>query len=239
MSEELILEERTLEVLKNFAALNPGIVVETGNTLRTTTERTKTIQARVVVPQSFPVPFAIYDLRRFLGALSVFAAPKIIFGRGTVTITEAEETDGLRLSYPLTTPDCVDRPKQDPKIDPAFAFPMPRDRFKQFARIGIAINLPHLILTAGEDHKVYLGCADAAKSERAQVGGRIQIADNAPSAFRLVWAAEDWAKILPGDYMVGVELRKDGAIAQFIGAGGEVNYWIGTRVVDDRQFGAR
>jgi hypothetical protein len=238
MSEEIILADRTLEVLKNFAALNPGLVVEGGNIIRTVLERTKTVQARVTVPQSFPVPFALYDIRRFLAAVSVFTAPKVIFNRGTVTI---EETEGekLRLTYPLTTPDCVEHPKRDPKIDPTFAFPMPRDRFKLFARLGAALNLPHVTLIAGEDRKIYLGAVDAVMPGKAQLGGQVLVAENAPRAFRLVWAAEDWAKMLPGDYQVGIELQKDGAIAQFVGSGGEVNYWIPTRVTDDQRFGAR
>jgi hypothetical protein len=242
MAEEIILEERTLEVLKNFAALNPGLVVEGGNVIRTITERIKTVSARVVVPQPFPVPFAIFDLKRFLGAVAMFSKPKITFDRGHVTVTEAEETEtsGLEIVYPLTTPDCVDHPKKDPSIQPTFTFPVSKDHFKLFTKFEKGLELPNIILTAaGEGQKVYLGGADAAMPGKARVGGRMVVAESAPSAFRLVWAVEDWNKVMPDDYQVGIELRNGGAIAQFVGAGGDVNYWIPTRITDDRQFGAR
>jgi hypothetical protein len=218
---ELALDPRTLEVLKSFSRINEGIVIEAGNVLKTVAPRGGTLSARVVVPQTFPVALAVYDLKRFLAALATFEHPKLTFVNGAqVEISDAEATDaGLVLHYPLCRPEFVYTPKERVKVDPAFIFPMSKDRLKLFADLGGNLNLPHLVLT-GDGTTVYLSAADAAKPDSIQVGGRMPVGAS-ERTFRLVFAAEDWRKVLwtssiptrdnkgfdDASYRVGVGLR--------------------------------
>ena len=55
------LSENTLNVLKNFASINQGILVKPGKSLRTISSN-KAILAEASVDEDFPTEFGIYDL---------------------------------------------------------------------------------------------------------------------------------------------------------------------------------
>ena len=64
------LNENAMQVLKNFATINPNIVIEEGNIVRTLSEG-KNIFGKAVVDLDFPVKFGIYDLNEFLNVLGL------------------------------------------------------------------------------------------------------------------------------------------------------------------------
>lgn len=64
------LENETLQILQNFQTINQSIVIRPGNTL-TTLSPSKTVCASATVPNDFPTEFAIYDISKFLGILSL------------------------------------------------------------------------------------------------------------------------------------------------------------------------
>jgi hypothetical protein len=247
---ELTLDTRTLEVMKSFADINSGLYVQPGSILTTVTPRAGSVMARVVVPATFPVAFAVYDLQRFLGSLALFDKPHITFFDGQVEIRDEEATEaGLTIRYPLTNPNCIDFPQEKVQVDPTVFFSISRDRLKLFANIGRQMDLPHLILS-GSNGCVFLSALDASNPEEAKVGGRMPMGET-QEVFRLVFAAEDWRKILwtssiptkenkgfePAAYRVGLDL--DG-IAHFVSEDeGKSQYWIGTRVVEDARFGRK
>jgi hypothetical protein len=55
------LSEKTIEVLKNFANINPNLVVSAGSNLKTISEA-KNIMASADVAETFDNGFGIYDL---------------------------------------------------------------------------------------------------------------------------------------------------------------------------------
>ena len=57
----MILDQRTLAILKNFATINPSIQFKVGSALATISPQ-KTVMARAKVDQEFERSFAIYDL---------------------------------------------------------------------------------------------------------------------------------------------------------------------------------
>ena len=77
------LSEDTLHFLKNFASINPNIVVESGHTIKTIAE-SKTVLAAAQVEEEFPVDFGIYDLNEFLSVLSLVDNPNLKFENKTI-----------------------------------------------------------------------------------------------------------------------------------------------------------
>lgn len=75
------LSERTVSLLKNFAGINPSILIKPGNLLQTINPSSSVI-ATATVEESFPKEFAIYDLNQFLSAISMFKSCDIEFGDG-------------------------------------------------------------------------------------------------------------------------------------------------------------
>jgi hypothetical protein len=71
MSQQNImkLDPFTLKVLTNFSSLNNAISIKKGNSLRTMNDG-RSVLAEAVVPDFFPVDFAITDLRQLLNLIS-------------------------------------------------------------------------------------------------------------------------------------------------------------------------
>lgn len=59
------VSNETIEVLKNFAGINPNIVISPGQKLKTISEA-KNIMAEADITEDFPLEFGIYDLHEFL-----------------------------------------------------------------------------------------------------------------------------------------------------------------------------
>jgi len=73
------ISKETLEVLKNFSAINPNLVISEGNKLSTIAEA-KNIMASTEVSETFPKEVGIYDLNEFLSAHSLIEDADLEFG---------------------------------------------------------------------------------------------------------------------------------------------------------------
>ena len=82
------ISKETLDVLKNFSAINPNLVIEQGNKLSTIAEA-KNIMASCEVAETFDKDIGIYDLNEFLSALSLIEDPEFVFGDTSVSIKSA------------------------------------------------------------------------------------------------------------------------------------------------------
>lgn len=67
---ELNISKRTLHILKNFATINPAVVLEAGNVLRTA-DPGQSILVIASIDETIPVKFPIMMLSSFLGVLSL------------------------------------------------------------------------------------------------------------------------------------------------------------------------
>ena len=64
------LKDETLSVLKNYASINPNIVIQQGNTIKTMTEA-RNVLSSATLAEDFPQEFGIYDLNEFLGVIGL------------------------------------------------------------------------------------------------------------------------------------------------------------------------
>jgi hypothetical protein len=81
------IDTDTVNVLKNFSKINPSIVIQEGNVLKTISP-TKTIMAKAKVKTEFANRFAIYNLDRFISIVSTFTDPDFKFGEKSVDISD-------------------------------------------------------------------------------------------------------------------------------------------------------
>ncbi|AUR85837.1 hypothetical protein NVP1081O_102 [Vibrio phage 1.081.O._10N.286.52.C2] len=80
------INKSTIEVLKNFAGINNGMVIHAGNRLRTQDNLNKQI-AYADIEDSFPAEFAVYDLGEFLSALALLENAELDFKESYVLVT--------------------------------------------------------------------------------------------------------------------------------------------------------
>ena len=84
------IDANTIQILKNFAKINPSIIVPEGNVIRTISP-SRTIVAKAVTETTFDKRFAIYNLDRFIATLSLFNEPELDFGDRAVTISNGSK----------------------------------------------------------------------------------------------------------------------------------------------------
>ena len=90
----MIIHNETIEILKNFAEINQSLVIEQGDVVKTVSEQTN-VMAKADLEQSFPQDFAIYDLNKFLGVLSLFAEPQFDFSEKSVRIQSSVDANNF------------------------------------------------------------------------------------------------------------------------------------------------
>ena len=64
------LSNDTLNVLKNFASINQGIMFKKGKTIKTVSGG-KNVLAEATISEEIPTDFGVYDLNNFLSVLSL------------------------------------------------------------------------------------------------------------------------------------------------------------------------
>ena len=101
------ISSQTLQVLKNFASINPNLLVKPGSVLSTISTN-KNIFAKATVAESFPASFAIYDMQQFLGVISIFEDPDFIFGEKSVTIS----SEGRSVEYVYANQEMIVSPSE-------------------------------------------------------------------------------------------------------------------------------
>jgi hypothetical protein len=102
------LDQRTLQVLKNFSSINPSILFKPGNVITTITP-TKTIFAKATLEQEFPSQFAIYDLSKLLSVLSLFDDPELSIGDKSLQISSGRK----KVNYVFADVNSIVVPKSD------------------------------------------------------------------------------------------------------------------------------
>jgi hypothetical protein len=79
------ISANTVNVLKNFAAINSNIVIKPGNKIMTISEA-KNILAEATVSEEFSTMAGIYDLQEFLNVLGLVDKPSVSFGEDNIYI---------------------------------------------------------------------------------------------------------------------------------------------------------
>ena len=215
------LSEQTVSLLKNFASINQNLQFKAGNKLSTISAQ-KNILVNAEIPESFPSDFAIYDLNKFLGAMSIFQDPELEIGEKTMTV-------GGKLNYVFADPSMILVPP-----DKELAFPEPEAHFTltnadftQVIKAASLLGLPH-ICAVGNGSRITLEATDVNNSASDDYKTEVGTTD---VTFNLVFKIEN-LKLFSGDYHV--ELTSKG-IAKFSHSSNNLQYFIATE--SDSSFG--
>jgi hypothetical protein len=94
--------QHLISILKNFARIQPGIIIQPGNILKT---RAVALYAEATVEETFPIEVAICDINDYLRTLALYSDPIIDFTATGMHITERGGTGLTR--YPYATPGSI------------------------------------------------------------------------------------------------------------------------------------
>ena len=210
------LSENALNVLKNFASINSGVVLNKGNVLRTISPE-KSILVEATVEDDLPVPFGIYDLNQFLGNVTTLKNPELTFSKDHVTLDDGE----FSLTYLSCSANLIISPPDKELVlkNVDCSFSLTNAVLQKLIKIATMNGLPNLTVV-GENGELRLKIHE--KANDTSNHGSVKIGEYAGADFSATFKTEN-LKLLPDDY--NVELQKN-AFAKFVNAAGNLKYWI-------------
>ena len=215
------LSEQTVSLLKNFAGINQNIQFKAGNKLQTISAQ-KNILVDAEVPELFPSDFAIYDLNKMLGVMSLFQDPELEIGDKTMKV-------GGKVNYMFADPSMIVTPPEKeltfPEAEVKFA--MSNVDFSQTTKAAAMLGLPH-VCVVGDGSKITLGATDVNNSSSDDFVTEVGTTDQ---NFCMVFKIEN-LKLFAGDY--DVEITSKG-ISKFSHTSINLQYFIATE--SDSTFG--
>lgn len=209
------LETRTMQILKNFSTINPSLMFKPGSTLNTMSPN-KTVLAKASIKEQIPSSFAIYDLSKFLGVLSLFDQPELQVEEKQMVINGGQQ----KVRYTFASPDAIVIPSEKevnmPETEIKFKLTA-EDLTKVMKAMGV-MQLPE-IAVVGENGEMSIQAIDS-KNPSAD-SYRVVLGENANN-FKMIFKAEN-IKIMQGDYDVSISSK---GIGHFKGS--DVEYYIAT-----------
>jgi hypothetical protein len=193
------LSENTINILKNFSTINKAIEIKPGNVISTISP-SKTVIAKAVVEENFETGFAIYELNKFLGALSLFDNPDLIFSEKYVTISENRQ----KIRYTFCDPSTIVTPPNKELVfnDIKLQVNIPATVIQNIDKALSALGLPEISIYA-DGESVYIA-ADNSKNPSTDLFS-VKIADSTEE-FKFYFKRDNF-KILNRDYDVTLSQR--------------------------------
>jgi len=215
------LSKHTLNMLKNFSDINMSIEIKKGNVLRTVSVQ-KNILAQAELEDEFPKDFAIYELNRFLGAVSLFDDPELEFNAKSVNIGTTKHS----ADYVYCDPSMIVTPPENNISfpDPEVKFTLTQDSLSQVMRASNVLGTPEIAIEGGPHPNDSIRIKALDVNNDSTDTFQVVLDEKSGHTFRFVFKTENM-KMIPGNY--DIEISSKG-ISHFSLQGTELQYWIAT-----------
>jgi hypothetical protein len=213
------LSDNTLNVLKNFASINQGIVVKPGKLLRTMSSN-KAILAEASVDEVFPTEFGIYDLNTLLGVISQNKnSPEVEFEKDFLVFSSV---GSIRIRYTPATLILTPPNKNISITDYDVEFNLSQEVLQWIFNTASILKCPNVVIKSegGKDGDINIWAMDV-KGEIVN-DANVKVEGTSDIAFQAVLKIEN-LKILQGAYKV--EVSSQGA-CKFYNSDRNLTYWI-------------
>ena len=215
------LSKHTLSMLKNFSDINMSIEIKEGNVLRTVSVQ-KNILAQAELEDSFPQDFAIYELNRFLGAVSLFDDPEFTFNGKSTNIGTAKHS----VDYVYCDPSMIVTPPENNITfpDPEVKFTLSQDALSQIMKASNVLGTPEIAIEGGPHPNDVIRIKALDVNNDSTDTFKVVLDEKSEHTFMFVFKTENM-KMIPGNY--DVEISSKG-ISHFSLQGQKLQYWIAT-----------
>ena len=216
------LSNETISVLKNFGAINQGILFKQGKTLKTVSSH-KNILAQVDIKEDIPAEFGIYDLNNFLSVISLHKDdPSFEFDDKQVTIVGNKGRS--KIKYRFTPANMIVTPpeKQLTMPDAEIKFDLTAEDFEWVMRAAGVLASPQIAIES-DGKKVSIVTLDL-QNDSAHTDA-LEIAEGNGNKYKMVFKTENITKVLAGNYEVSISSK---GISHFKNKNLPLQYWITT-----------
>jgi len=216
------LSKDTINILKNFGAINQGIYFKQGKVLKTMSSG-KNILAEVTISEDIPTNFGIYDLNKFLSVVSLHKdTPTFEFSEKEVKILGNKGRS--KISYRFCEPTMINVPpeKQLTMPSPEVSFELSDEDFKWVMNAAGVLQSPQIAVES-DGSKISILAFDS--SDSSAHTDSLEIAAGNGDKFRFIFKTEHLSKLLDGAYDIQISSK---GISNFKHKGVNLQYWIST-----------
>lgn len=214
------LSENTLNVLKNFSAINSGLVLQKGN-IQKTISASKSVLVEAELEDKIPEQFGIYDLNQFLGNVTTLDNPELTFSGNVLEMKDGTVTFNYRACSPSLITSPPDKELEIKKVDVSFI--LTNTILTKLLKLASMNNLTHLSVV-GKKGEIRLQMHERANDTSNEASFKLN--DYNGEDFIASFKVEN-LKLVPGDYSVEIQL---GAFAKFVACSGvfkdKIKYFV-------------
>lgn len=216
------LTEQTLEVLSNFAKIQPNIIFREGNVVKTMAS-SKTIIGEAKVDVEFDQEFGVYNLPEFLATLGLVGEPVIDLKKSYAEISDVNKLSKVRYYY--TDPDLIRQyclPSKDIKMPATdVSFVLTKENLARLQKASATLGLEKLVVSPdGNDLKLEVTDPENKTANAFSVSAEGEFDEDAD--FSLVFLMSNF-KMIPGDYEVEISKK---LISKLTSKDMDLTYWI-------------
>ena len=213
------ISSETIKILQNFSTINQSIIFKVGNIQKTISPQ-KNIFAEAVIKEEFPVECGIYELPKFLNAISLFEDPDLNFQSNFVEITSTKNYSKIRYYYASPTLIISPPDKSISGIEEVDSFSLDQDTLSKLSKAALIMGVSDFVIESNSKERVIKTCNTKNKSSNVfSVTQKIK----SGSEYTVV-VNNDNLKIIPNDYNLVVGKIKGTTLVQFVSD--SVKYWI-------------
>lgn len=208
------ISAETVQILKNFSVINPGLIIKEGNIL-STMDPNKTVLAKATVKETFPKECAIDNLPRLLGVLSFLKEPDVDFEKDHIIIKDGLAKVKFRYGAPSLI---VAPPNKTIECSKDVEFKLFSTTFQNVMKAQGAMQLRHIAIK-GSEEGIYLSALDFKNVSGDSFD--IEIAESNGHNFLALFEPANLVKVIADDY--DVVFSSKGILYL---KGNKVEYWI-------------
>lgn len=208
------LDPKTVAVLENFQAINPAIVIEPGNKLKTISVP-GSIMACATVTETFPRKIGIHELSKLLGLLSLSKESDLEFTKENLIISQGD----TKIKYVYSEPSLIETPPDNEvNVEKTVVFSLSKDVLTKVLKAMTVLKYEEIAFT-GVDGILSMAAVAGKDTENA-TRYSVNIGET-DKVFTFVIGREI-LNIVKTDYTVTLD---KGGISHFHSP--DLEYWIG------------
>lgn len=215
------LSDNTVSVLKNYASINPNVVLSEGTTIKTISEGRNVISS-ATLDTPFPQTVGIYDLHEFLQVLDLVEKPRLKFEDSYLTVIDSTGRSHVRYYY--SSLDILTKPSKDIAMpEPEVSFDLDRSTFVKILKASSALGHENVLVRC-KNKIVSLSVIDSSdpSSNTYTIDVEGSYEDTVPEDHVFIFAIKNW-KMIDGDYRVELSTKN---ISHFVNKNLPVEYWV-------------
>jgi hypothetical protein len=218
------LSKETIGILKNFGAINQGILFKKGKKLKTVSSH-KNILAEVDIAEEIPAEFGVYDLNNFMSVVSLHKDdPTFEFDEKHVIICGNKGRSKIKYRFCVPTMLVIPPEKQIAMPEAEINFEFSSEDFDWVMRAASVLSSPQIAVES-DGTTVSILTVDL-QNDSAHTDA-LELCKGNGDKYRMVFKTENISKIMMGDYDVSISSK---GVSHFKSKTQSLQYWITTEI---------